>query len=681
MKSSALLVAFILSSFLAVGQDYPVRDYNFEILADELFPVQDLDLDYSQLYENLAQILSNPIDLNKATEEQLRSLYILNESQIHNLIRYRDEQGTFLSVYELQAVPGFDQNTISKFIPFVTVDAKSQSVKSVFNRILNERNSYFISRYERTLETKRGFLEDTTSSSNYKGTPDRLYHRFRVAHAGDFSLGFTLEKDAGEIFQWSPAHKQFGFDYTSFHVQKQNVGKIKNVVLGDFQAQFGQGLVLGGGFGIGKGSESITTVRRSNLGFLPYTSLNESGFLRGIALTANPAKNLSLSGFASRVFKDGTFTADSTNTIVSSLSTTGYHRTQNEIDKRNKLEEINFGAVLSYRLRSLETGVIVHQTQFGSPIHKTTSLYNQFTFQGDNNTNASLFLNYNFGNFTFFSEAAHTIRQGNAIIAGILGNLSPAFDISILYRRFEKNFYSFYSNAFSESTNPQNEYGYYTGWKYKFNKKHQLSGYLDLFQFPWLRFRGYAPSQGSEWLIRYTVQPSKNILFFVQVREESKIRNLNSDNLYQTTNGIKRNYWINLDYTLTPRLSFKSRVQFSTYQLNAHPTSGFALIQDLNFDLGKVSFATRYALFDTDDFDNRQYVYERDVWLAYSFPFYNGVGVRNYVVMKYELSRRINIWLRWARTNYSDRNTIGTGSELIQGNSKNDIKLQALLRL
>jgi hypothetical protein len=655
-----------------------------EKLADEIFPVQDLDLNYEELYENLAQILANPIDLNRATPEELRSLFILNEKQLYEFIRYREEQGPFLTVYELQAIPEFTQELINRLVPFVTVvDPSVQLNKSLINRILHEENNYLIYRHERTLEEKQGYRTNTDSAMRYAGSPDKIYTRFRVMHTADFSLGFTVEKDAGESFNFKPSKNQFGADYISFHAQALNKGRIKNLILGDYQAQFGQGLLLGGGFGMGKGSESITTIRRSNLGFIPYASLNEFGFFRGAAVTTSITKNILLSSFASNLKRDGNTNQQIQDDLssLSSFSTTGFHRTPNENLNRKNINEMNYGGVLNYKTKAFDAGVIFHRTDLSLPLYRSPTLYNQFSFQGDHNTNAGVFLNYTANNFTFFSEGAKTIGHGNAFVVGALSSLSTQFDLSLLYRKFDKDFYSFYSNAVSESVLPQNESGMYWGWKYTISKKYSFSGYTDLFKFPWLRYRGYAPSTGSEWMLRFNYQPSKTVSLFLQVREESKIRNTSTEtNLYQAENGTKRNYWINCDYQ-SGNLSFKTRAQFSTYMLNHRQTSGFALIQDVNLDLNKFSFSTRYALFDCEDYDNRQYVYERDVWLAYSFPAYNGKGIRNYVMIQYKLTSKIDIWLRWAHTRYTDRDSIGSGGETIDGDTKNDLKFQARIKL
>ena len=681
MKFLVIITLVSISISEVIGQEGPLREYDLENLAERIFPIQDLDIDYGQLYENLAQILSNPIDLNKATAEDLRSLYLLNENQISQILDYRAAQGALLSVYELQAIPGMDPVTLELLSPFVTIKSQDQQLGSLLDRMLNEENNYLLLRTSRTVESKAGYAINPGGSSNYIGSPERIYSRFRVARASDFSIGFTAEKDAGEQFRWSPKNKFVGFDYNSFHVQVMKNGPVENAIIGDFQAQFGQGLILGGGFGIGKGAETITTIRRSNAGFIPYTSITEAGYFRGLAGSVSLAKSISLHALVGRNWRDGSTVTDSTGSTLSAISSTGLHRTSTEISNRKVVLESNYGMVINYKKNDLEIGSIIHRTAFSIPVFRNTTPYNQFYFQGRDNTNISIYVNYNFKNVALFGEAAQTLDHGKALVMGMLSSLTRSFDLALLYRNYDRNYQTLYGNAFSENSTVQNESGYYIGWKYKFDKQHTLAGYADLFQFPWLRYRGYAPSNGHEWLARYAYQPNKEVLLYLQVREESKIRNYPGEaNLYQAENGLKRNLWINADYALNNKLSFKSRAQFSSYSFNSSFTRGFALIQDFNFSYKKLTLSTRYALFDTDDYDNRQYVYERDVWLAFTFPFYNGVGIRNYVLLKYAFNKKIDFWLRWSRIKYVDRDQIGTGNEMIDGNSANEVKFQARIR-
>ncbi len=678
-----ILIGVVLGALNACCQDFPRKDINLEKLVDEIFTLQDGDLNYQELYENLAQLLSNPLDLNTLTREQLRAILVLTEIEVNSFLKYRQENGPILSVYELQSIPGWSRITFDHVIPFVTVyDAQSKLNATILQRMTKEENNYLVLRYERVLENKQGYNPETDSSKRYAGSPDKLYLRYRVARSNDFSVGFTLEKDPGEMMKWSPSKKQYGFDYISLHAQVQNKGKLKNLIIGDYQSQFGQGLILGSVFGFGKNSETITTTRRSNLGFLPYASINENIFLRGVAASYAIDERFLIHVFGSYLFKDGTPTpAEEENSVISSLSTTGLHRTRTELLTRKQVGEMNMGSVLQFKKQNLDAGLIFHQTDFNSGLLRNQNPYNQFSFHGYQNRNVGIYLNYSLSNFTFFSEAANTLEHGSALTAGLLGNLTNQLEVSLLYRNFAKDFYSFYSNAFSENTSPQNENGFYWGWKFAFNKKYSASGYMDLFQFPWLRYRGYAPSDGSEWLLRFNYSPSKKALFFLQFREEAKIRNLPDETtVYHYSPGIKRNYWINWDYAVSPSVSFKTRAQFSTYNLMGIRTRGFALVQDVSFSMERWSFALRYALFDTDSYDNRLYVYERDVWLAYSFPAYSGVGLRNYVLVQYKLTQKTDIWMRWSHVRYTDRSEIGSGGETSNGNTGNDVKFQVRMR-
>lgn len=680
-----LLLSFLAIAFSlkGVGQDFPRKEFNPASLVDEIFATQDLDVSYQDLYENYLQLLSNPLDLNTVTDEQLRSLYILKQEEISALLNYRKRAGPFISVYELQSI--FDSDTFYKIIPFVTAPDVTQSFnKNIFKRIIREPNNYLLMRWGRTVEQQKGYAENTTRSARYPGSPDNFYTRFRTSRAGDFSLGFTLKKDAGEKITWDPSSKYYGFDYLSFHFQTMNKGNVKNLIIGDYQAQFGQGIALGSLFGIGKNGEAVNTMRRANLGFLSYSSIYEAGYFRGAAVSYSLGKKITLHTMASSRGRDGSpqqDTATSSADYLSSFIYTGLHRTLSELANRNAVTETNLAGILQFKNHALDAGLIFHSTNFSMPLQRQPSIYNQFQFNGNENSNVGAFLNYNFNNFAFFSEFTQTLNNGRAMVAGVLGSLTPKLDVSLVYRKFDRNFYSFYSNAIAENSTPQNESGMYWGWKYSFNKKYSIAGYFDLFSFPWLKYRNYAPSEGSEWLCRFNYKPSKTVYIFLQARQESKQRNTSTDiNLYQTANGTKQNYWINCDYAANNRLSFRTRAQFSSYSLDGQTTYGNVLLQEATYELGRFSVTSRYALFDTDDYDNRLYVYERDAWLSFTFPAYYGKGVRQYVLIQYRANKRIDLWARWGQTRYNNVTSVGSGSDSIAGDTRNDVKFQARIR-
>jgi hypothetical protein len=67
------------------------------------------------------------------------------------------------------------------------------------------------------------------------------------------------------------------------------------------------------------------------------------------------------------------------------------------------------------------------------------------------------------------------------------------------------------------------------------------------------------PRQEMNGFFDLTINPQRSVLVFVQAFEETKVINLSTENnLYQTAPGVKRNYWINLDYSISPSNNIKN---------------------------------------------------------------------------------------------------------------------------
>jgi hypothetical protein len=653
-----LLVTILI--FLSVTFD--VRSQ--QAIIENLVPSSDADLPYEDLYENIAQLTINPIDLNSATADALLSLGILSQKEVSAIITYRETNGNFLEIYELQSVPSLELETIRTLVPYITVRASTLKKNS---------NTYFFARYERTLETARGYIRGPDSSAKYSGDPGRIYSRFRSTTPGNMSIGITAEKDAGEHLRWN--RQQHGFDFYSGHLQLINKGPIVNVIAGDYTAQFGQGLTLGGGFGMGKGSETITTLRRSSTGFMPYASANEAGFFRGAAISIALPAAIIVHVFGSSLPRDASNSEEGSLAVLQS----GKHRTVAEIAGRHQLVEKNYGAIAEYKSRSLDAGVVLHRTIFPKPINKSPTIYNSFDFAGTTNTNAGVFASYNLQNFSLFGELSQSLNNGRGWICGLLSSINRNIDVSFLARRFDRNYYTFYSNAISESTTPKNEAGIYWGLKHNINRKLFYTAYVDLFTFPWLRFRNYMPSAGSESLVRLTYRRSKTSDFFIQLRDERKSRNVARETpTYQAETATRQNWILGSSQTFG-KLSLKTRIQLSSFR-QMKTTRGFAMAFDAAYDWTRFSIATRFAVFDTDDFDNRQYMNERDVLMAFSFPAYYGEGTRSYLVARYQPAAWLDFWVKVAETNYFNSVTSGSGNDTIAGHKRHDVKLEVVFR-
>ncbi|MDQ2656444.1 MAG: helix-hairpin-helix domain-containing protein, partial [Bacteroidota bacterium] len=227
MKVAGVVLTLWLYAIVACAQHTPEID--LDQLTDDLLAGPGNDMDYEDAYERLAQILSSPHDLNRVTAEELLQLNVLTDQQVEDLLAYRREYGPLIDIHELQAIPGFTPTTISTLLPFVTlVDPATRIDRSLVRRIFSPGNSYLVMRYERTLEAKKGFKAISGNAAAYAGSPDKLYFRARSSLPGDFSLGLTGEKDPGEKIRFDGSGHQAGFDFTSYHLQLRNKGRLKN---------------------------------------------------------------------------------------------------------------------------------------------------------------------------------------------------------------------------------------------------------------------------------------------------------------------------------------------------------------------------------------------------------------------------------------------------------------------
>jgi hypothetical protein len=646
-------VALIIHQF-GIAQSSSNSDAMFNELTEELLQQQEDEINYEDIYETLYQYYSDPLDINSASKEELQQLYILSPIQVNNLLDHRKTTGPILSLYELQTIPTFDKNTIQRLLHFATIKSIDKNLKNFAHKIISNSNHYLVTRYGKI---------KTNENTNYKGDEHQIYIRYRNASARDFSYGITLEKDGGERILWNPSGRQYGFDFLSYHFSLYNKGKLQALSIGDYQMQFGQGLVFSSGFRLGKGGETVLTVKRNNSGLKSYSSAMEYGFYRGAFATINTGP-ADVSLFYSNKNIDGSVNEEEN---IFSQVNTGYHRTESELLKRSVVNEQIIGGNISYQNieRNFHTGLTMVGTLFNFNLNKSSELYSMHEFSGDKNFTTGVDVNYSYQNYSFFGEGAISQNGGKGIVAGVLTSLSRQVDASIIYRNYGKNFHSFYSNAFGENTRNINENGIYSGLKYKLSSKWTLGAYYDTYKFPWLKYLVDAPSSGNEYLIRLSYQPSKIAHTYLQFKHESKEKNLanNPHRMDYPVTTIKRSFLIQTDVKASQNLTTRTRIQFSSFQQQEMST-GYAIIQDLDWKTSRFSISCRYALFDTDDYDNRIYVYEKDVLYSFSIPSYYGKGTRIYGILKFKIIKNLDTWIKFSKTTYWDQEAKPEENEL-----------------
>ncbi|MDP4268126.1 MAG: helix-hairpin-helix domain-containing protein [Bacteroidota bacterium] len=674
-----ILLTFTLSvPLINFAQNDTINDNNIiEKIGEDYAEKTNQIIDYTSFAEGLDDIREHPVDLNKASPEDLKKIPFLTDIQINNLLNHIDKNGKLLSLYELQSIEGFDDETIQKILPYVKINTDDNIRKLRFSDIFHNSKNQLYFKYQEVLQKQKGYQsDDNTGTSSYPGSPAKLYTRYRMTIPNKLSLGITAEKDPGEEF-FNGSQKN-GFDFYSAHLFIKNSGFIKELAIGDYSAQFGQGLTLWNGFLYGS-SSGIAFIKKNAGGLKPFTSCDENNFMRGIASTLK-FSNVEATFFYSNHKIDANAFTDTTGAIsFSSLQESGIHATQSQLKNKDAVGEEIAGSHLAWVSSKLTIGITGYRTLFDGNFQKTEKPYNFFEFSGNLNYNAGFDYNYIYRNMNFFGESSVSKSYGKATINGLLICPDRNLSFMILNRYYEVNYQSLYNNAFSQNTKNANESGTIMAVEFNPVAKCFYYGSYDVFRFPWLRYNIDAPSKGYEANSQLTIKPDKKTEMYIKWKRMSKQLNNSENPSHHTLIDCTRDsYRFHISYPASEYFTFRDRVELSIYNTNDTKSKGYLIYHEIIFKKFRspLSFSFRYSLFSTDDYNSRIYSYESDLLYNYSIPFAYYSGMSCYFNVKYKISKGISAWIRLSNVHYTNRSTIGSGPEQIDGNNKTILKAQ-----
>lgn len=680
IKKYCVILLFSLWAIYGRSQETQTTQ-KVEQQMEDLTEANESETEDDSYIQQLLFLRRSPLNLNTASESDLTVFKNLSALQIQQFLKYRQVLGKLLSFYELQAVPGWDVETIKYIQPYAYVGPAESVAESFFSRFRGGFNTILM-RYSQVLEKQRGFIPDAEGKTKYLGNNHRYLFRYKYQFKNLLQFGLVGDKDAGEQF-FKGAQKN-GFDFYSFHLFARNLGNVKRLALGDFTVNMGQGLLTFQSLAFRK-SADVTNVKRQAEIFRPYNSAGEFNFHRGVATTVQVGI-FHVSAFASYKKASASTTiadtAENFEDYFSSVLTSGYHRTETEAGNRNTITQTTFGGNVQYKKNNLQIGINAIRYHLSMPMVKSDAPYNMFAASGKSLGGYSLDYGYTRKNVHFFGEAAMDLDRKMAHVHGLIASLHRLVDFSAVYRNISPKYNSLYANAFTESTQPKNERGLYTGLSFKPSYTWRIDAYADVFTFPWLRYRVDRPSKGGEYLLQVNWRPNRQFEMYTRFRRESKAINLsNTPDPFKITDNIPRSNWrTQFTYKLSPAVQLRSRAEFVWYNTSnpALAEKGTTIYADLIYKppMSALTCNARFQFFQTDGYNSRVYAYENDVLYSFSIPALYGTGTRAYVNLNYDLTKKLTMWFRIARTMYNDQQTIGSGYDIIYGNHKTDFRIQ-----
>ncbi len=596
----------------------------------------------------IAYYQQHPLDINQVGETELIALSILSPSQIAAFLSHRKQIGRFVSRYELQSIPLWETNTLRMIQTLLVCRPTPKNGYSPENP-----HHQVLFRSESTIEQKKGYSAPTSRSKiRYLGNPWNHVFRFRGSWNSSLRGGLFISKDAGEV-----NFADFKSGFLAFNDPK---GRYK-WILGDFINQWGQGLIQSGSFSLGKSYESIRATQKFHGGGLPYTSSGEAEFYRGINLQHT------LKLFQSQIFvslrkKDLVLSSDSS--YFQSFQLDGYHRTASELKQKDHLNEFVMGGNIRYVTPRIDISYSQTYTRWNFPFRPS----NPLDWRGNELINNSLSYLYLPGNLRITGEIARTNPSSFAFLHAMSLASNKRTDLSAIFRYYQSGYFSPMSNAFRESSSNKNELGIYVGHQYQMNKYQRLSSYVDLFRFPsetqsqWL-----ARKWGFELLSRFQWDRRKKGQYFIQGKWTQKAREDSPYTLLQASIDWSKKYH-----------AFEWHGRFMWVHLRAgkQVESGYLSLHDIDTQVKQFKIQVRSAWIWSASYDTRLYAYEPSLPYAFLLPAYYDPSFRHVLLVEYKGIKRISMAMKIARTDYLQKDVIGSSLESISGSHKTDLGIQ-----
>jgi hypothetical protein len=593
---------------------------------------------FNTLYEHLEILLLHPLAINTANKDELIESQLFTEHEATQIIVHRNVFGSLIDLKELTYL-GINSSKIDLLKPFI-------SLKSIPVKHKTSWTHEWLYRYSRATSAN-------ITDSLFLGSQDKYLIKLRANQGRKIRLGLTLEKDAGEEF-FSGSNSATlqrpldGFDFSSFHLFLRPGQRISHIAIGDYGINMGQGLLIWNGFSFGK-TALVLSAKRQGPTLLPYSSAQENGFMRGVAVKSNFG-SISQTFFSShrKIDANVSFIDDTGDASqVSSFQSSGLHRTTGELYDESSVKRTVVGS--STRKSWLHGYVQVNgvYTHHDTPLVFSSDLpHSTYTLE-QNTLGTSLDYKVTKSKYSLFGEYAMLQSGSTAQITGIELFTRSSTNLIMTYRNYSPSYYTPHANAFSDG-GTRNEKGLYLGLESSLSKLIQFSAYTDIYRRKWPSSNATFGFEGQEVLGQLKYTPNRTLEMYIRARS---ITETSAETSHMTDKRTKVRFHVTKK--LTDNLAIRSRYEWNQQRDEISSYNGYLLYQDAVFYIpkAKLSASMRAALFNSRQSSTASYAFENDLLYSFSVPVYNGQGTRFYVMLKWKPKRKLQYWIRYSHTN------------------------------
>lgn len=621
--------------------------------------------DAEELYLQLSELAEEPFNINTATQEELESLPFLSEREVEEICAYIYLHGSMKSWGELVAIEALDFTKRQLLKHFVYIGEVEQPLPKLKD-FLNGGKHKLIATVQVPCYQRKG------DKKGYAGYPYKHWFHYSYKYRKHLKMGLVGAQDAGE--PWGTGCNKMGYDNYSPYLQLSEMGKLEQLVLGRYRANFGLGLISGSSFSLGK-SGMLTSLGRTTQGLRAFSSRSTSDYLQGIGITMKMSNKLKITAFASYRWLDCTLNKDGT---VATIISSTYHRTKTEIEKKNNTEEATYGGSVAFSDRGWHLSLNMMNTHLNRPLHPyySGSLYRKYYPSGSSFTNTSLAYAYHHPSFSLNGETAIDKKGALATINQLTLSKINNIDILFVQRYYQYKYEALRAHSFGNNSKVQNETGVCLGVNWQLRPQIKLMAYSDYSYHPWARYRVSQASHNWENQLTATLQKKSWQIGMRYRLKMSEKDNTSHSALYQLWEQRAR---LSVSYTPSVQLTLTTEGDWC-YVANADADKGVAINQKVVWQKGRIKLKFSGTYFCTDSYDSRMYVGEPTLNSCFSYPMLEGRGVRCAVMAHYDVGSMMYLAAKIGMTSYFDRDVISSGLQQINQSSKTDIEVQGCIK-
>lgn len=572
---------------------------------------------FQELQEELTERSRNPLNLYTAREEDLQQLHFLSDWQIEQLLVFVHTVRP-ANMEELRLVKGFKDWELRNLLPFVTLEPTGDKGEKLY-----AREVFHYAKHELTARVDARNIEASVRDSQ-QTDPVFSQVKYKFNYQNRVQFGLTLKRPTGAPFR----EMQYGG-----YVRLNKLGPLQTLVVGDYKASFGMGLVLAEPFHAGKRAYIMNAGLQADQ--ISHYSSPYNNALRGAAATFRIPLNKQ--------------------TIPSYAEISALYSFNRENDS---LKRHTAGMNVSFRHRKMKIGLTFVNKFYSDTVRYYFEhvAYNQHYFRGNNQAVIGLNFRYNFGRWDIFGEAAAAQNKqwGVASVVGLRATPCDNVSLILLHR-----FYSLYWDnpmgySFSETSRLNDENGIYLGLEIRSLRRWIFNLYGDFFRFQGPKYRiNYYPSLGYDAMAEARFATNRHLLMTMRLRAREKAKKTQIDFRYQLR-------YHNGPWQLQTQAEANA-VRDST----GHWSYGSSLSQDISYSFPiPLVLQARVQGFYIPNYDNRIYIYENDVLYAFSSTFVNGIGGRAYLNLRWKCTEHLSLYFRVSETVVRKDFSVNTRTDL-----------------